>query len=108
MSLEKSAPETKACRHLTRDQWIEIGKLRRLGLTLQHIFDELGFTRRQVQFACARETENPIPRKRCPPKLSAEQVDELEAFVRESPENRQMCYLELAMGSFSHWGCTEH
>ena len=108
MSLEKSTSETKVCRHLTRNQCIEIRTLRRLGLTLQHISDELGFTRRQVQLACAQDTENPIPRKGPSPKLSAEQVDELEAFVRESPENRQMCSLELAMGSFSHWGCNEH
>ena len=87
MSLEKSASETKVRKHLTRDQCIEIRALRRLGLTLQHISDELSFTRRQVQLACARETENPMPRKRCLSKLSAEQVDELEAFVRESPEN---------------------
>ena len=40
--------------------------------------------------------------------MSTEQVDELEAFIRESPENRQMTYLELAMGPFSHWRCREH
>ena len=60
-----------------------------------------------MQLTCARETENPKPLKRCLSKLSAEQVDELEDFVRESPENRQMCYMELAIGPFSHWGCSE-
>ena len=107
MSLEKSASETKVCKHPTRDQWIEIRALRRLCLTLQYISDELGFTIRQVQLACAWETENPMPRKGCSPKLSAEKVDELKAFVRESPDNWQMCYLKLAMGPFSHWGCSE-
>ncbi|CCU83175.1 serine/threonine-protein kinase Sgk2, partial [Blumeria hordei DH14] len=86
MSLENSASETDVRRHRTRDQCIEIRALRRLGFTLQHISDELGFTRRQVQLACARETANPIPRKGCSPKLSAEQVDEPEALVRENPE----------------------
>ena len=107
MSLQKSASETKVRKHLTRDQCIEIRALRRLGLTLQHISDKFGFTIRQVQHACARETENPISRKGSSPKLRAEQVDELEAFVRESIENPQMCYLELAIGPFSHWGCSE-
>ena len=107
MSLEKSASETNARKALIRDQRIEIRTLSRLGLTLQHISDELGFIVSQVQLACARETENPKPRKICLSNLSAEQVDELEVFVRESPENRQMCYLELAMGPFSHWGCCE-
>ena len=107
MSLENSASETRVRKHLTRDQCIEIRALRRLGLTLQHISDELSFTRRQVQLACARETENPISRKGSSPNLSAEQFDELEAFVRESPEDRQMCHLELAMGLSSHWGCSE-
>ena len=60
-----------------------------------------------MQVACAQETENPKPPKGCPPKLSDEQFYKLEAFVWESPENRQTCYLELAMGSFSHWGCSE-
>ena len=62
---------------------------------------------RQVQRACSRNDENPIPRKGCSSILSTEQVDELEAFVRESPETRQMSYLELAMGTFSHWRCSE-
>ena len=107
MSLQKSASETKFRKHLTRDQCIEIRALRRLGLTLQNISDKLGFTIRQAQLACARETENPMSRKGPLPQLSAEQVDELEAFVQGSPENRQMCYLELAMGPFSHWRCSE-
>ena len=107
MSIKKSASENKVLRHQTRDQCTEIRSLRRLGLTLQHISDELGITKRQVQLAFARETENPKPRKKHSPKLSAEQVDEFEASDRESPESRQMCYLELAMGLFSHWGCSE-
>lgn len=39
--------------------------------------------------------------------MSTEQEDELEAFIRESPENSQMTFLELAMGPFSHWRCSE-
>ena len=107
MSLEKSASETKVRKHLTRDQCIEIRTLRRHGLSLKNIANELGHTMRQVQTACAREDENPKPRKGGATKLSAEQVDELEAFIRESSENREMSYLELAIGPFSHWRCSE-
>ena len=86
MSHENSTSKTKVCKHLTHNQFIEIRTLRRFGLTIQNIANELGFTSRQVQHACAQEKENPTPRKRCPPILSTEQVDELEAFIRESPE----------------------
>ena len=82
MSLEKSASETKVCKQLTRDQCIERRTLRRLRLTLQNMTNELGFTTRQVQRACAQEDENPTPRKGRSPKLSAKLADELEAFVR--------------------------
>ena len=77
MSLEKSASETKVRKQLTRDQCIEIGTLRRLGFTLQNVTDEFGFTIRQVQLACAREDENPIPRKGRSPKLCAEQWSQI-------------------------------
>ena len=107
MSHENSASKTKVCKHLTHNQFIEIRTLRRFGLTTQNIANELGFTSRKVQRACAPEDENPTSRKRRQPILSTEQVDELEAFIRESPETRQMNYLELAMGTFSHWGCRE-
>lgn len=107
MSFEISVPKKQSRKQITHDQCIEIRTLRRFGLTLQDISNELGFTMRQVQRACSRNDENPIPRKGRSSILSKEQVDELEAFVRESPETRQMSYLELAMGPFSHWGCSE-
>ncbi|VDB90634.1 Bgt-20211 [Blumeria graminis f. sp. tritici] len=44
MSLEKPASDTKVRKHLTRDQCIEVRTLRRHGLTLQKIANELGFT----------------------------------------------------------------
>ena len=102
MTPENYTPEKEARKHLTRNQCIEIRTLKRFGLTTKDITNESGFTARQVQRACAREEENPTPRKRRPLILSTEQVDELEDFIRESPETRQMCYLELAMGPFSH------
>ena len=71
-------------------------------MTIQNITNELGFTTRQVQRLCAQEDEITSPRRGFSPKLSAEQVDELETLVRESPQNCQMCYLELAIGPFSH------
>ena len=55
MSLENSAPEKETRKQLTRDQYIEIRTLRRFGLTIQNITNELGFTPRQVQRACARK-----------------------------------------------------
>ena len=107
MSHENSASKTKVRKHLTHNQFIEIRTLRRFRLTIQNTANELGFTSRQAQYACAKEEENPTPHKGRPPILSTEQVDELEAFIRESPETRQMNYLELAMGPFSYWGCSE-
>ena len=55
MSLEKPAYETKVGEQPTRDQCIEIRALRRFGLTIQNLTNELGFTTNQVQPACARK-----------------------------------------------------
>ncbi|KAI0998717.1 hypothetical protein K3495_g9479 [Podosphaera aphanis] len=106
MSFEISVPKKQSRKQITRDHCIEIRTLRGFGLTLKDIPNELGFTMWQVQRACSRNDENPIPRKGRSSILSTEQID-LEAFVRKSPETRQMSYLEPAMGPFSHWGCSE-
>lgn len=66
---------------------------------------ELGFKMRQVQLACARNHESSLPRKGRSPKFNTEQA-ELKAY-RHSPETLQMNFLELAMGPFSYWGCSE-
>ncbi|KAI0997766.1 hypothetical protein K3495_g10425 [Podosphaera aphanis] len=107
MSFEISVPKKQSRKQITRDQCIEIRTLRRFGLTLKDISNELGFTMRQVQRACSQNDENSIPRKGTSSIFSTEQINELEAFVRKSPETRQMSYSELAMGPFSHWGCSE-
>ncbi|KAI0997343.1 hypothetical protein K3495_g10842, partial [Podosphaera aphanis] len=41
------------------------------------------------------------------PSLSSEDVDKIEEFIKESPENRQMTYFELANGPFKHLGVSE-
>ena len=41
------------------------------------------------------------------PSLSSEDVDKFEEFIKESPENRQMTYFELANGPFKHLGVSE-
>ena len=92
MNLENSTPVKEARKQLTRDQCIEIRTLRRFGLTLQAITNELGLTVRQVQRACARNDEKSSPCKGRSQILSSEQADEIEAFVRESPETRQMSF----------------
>ena len=62
MTLENYTSEKEARKQLTRDQCIEIRTLKRFGLTFKDITNELGFTARQVQRACARNDENSIPR----------------------------------------------
>ncbi|KAI0991116.1 hypothetical protein K3495_g17071 [Podosphaera aphanis] len=44
----------------------------------------------------------PVPRPKGKRKLTQAQVDELEAFVRLSPKNRQLSYLELVY-EFRFW-----
>ncbi|KAI0995295.1 hypothetical protein K3495_g12886 [Podosphaera aphanis] len=41
------------------------------------------------------------------PSLSSEDVDKIEEFIKESPENRQLTYFELANGPFKHLGVSE-
>lgn len=50
---------------------------------------------------------SPKKSKGRPPVLSSEQVDEIERFVTSSLVNRQMTYLELAMGPFQSLGVSE-
>ncbi|KAI1004307.1 hypothetical protein K3495_g3909 [Podosphaera aphanis] len=107
MSFKISVPKKQSRKQIARDQCIETRTLRRFGFTLKDISNEPGFTMRQVQRACSRNDENPIPRKGRSSILSTEQVDKLEAFLRKSPETRQMSYFKPAMGPFSHWGYSE-
>ena len=82
--------------------------LRRHGLKQNDIAAEVCCSRKQVQNALGPSrnigSHCPGPKTR----LSTEQVDAPEEFVRSSPEGRTMSFLELSMhNQFAHWNCNE-
>lgn len=105
MNPQASSIEPKHRKKLTRDQRLKIKALRKYGLSIRETCDELGVTKRQVQYTCNQKEVRSEARLGRPPKLSPEQVDELEAFVTSSTLARRMTYLELTCNHFSHWNC---
>ncbi|POS82859.1 hypothetical protein EPUL_006124, partial [Erysiphe pulchra] len=105
MNLSPPIAHRRSC-NLSRDQRLEVLKLHDAGHGPIYISKELGITRRQVKYTIYRGHVSPQKSKGRPPKLTSEQVDELEAFVVASSTNRRMSYLELAM-QFSKWNVGE-
>ena len=69
--------------------------LHRAGHKRNEISSMLSLSYRQVSYIVNKGTLAPVPMPKRKRKLTQAQVDELEAFVRLSRENRQMSYLEL-------------
>lgn len=77
------------------------------GLSHKQIAERLEITPRQVGYAVNTPHLSPKKPPERAPILSTAQVDELEAFVCFSFENRKMSFLELAVGPFGQWGVSE-
>ena len=92
---------------VTTEQKIAIRTLRDQKYTHQAIATALGLSRWQVQHTCSLKDVTPLPRCGRPRALSSTQIDELEAYVTSSPENRRKPYMDLALGWFRHWGASE-
>lgn len=106
--MESTSQSSSPLPRLSPEKKIAIQTLRRYGLKQNEIAAEVCCSRKQVQNAL-RPSRNvgshrPGPKAR----LSTEQVDALEEFVRSWPEGRSMNFLELSMHSqFAHWNCSE-
>ncbi|KAI0999479.1 hypothetical protein K3495_g8717 [Podosphaera aphanis] len=108
LTMNSSRPKSRSYRaRTTRDQRLQAKTLRSTGLTYLQISRQLGISHRQVQTIITSDDINPGKSTGRRSVLSEEQVDELEAFVCSSATNRQMAYLELAIGPFQHWGVSE-
>ncbi|KAH7029949.1 hypothetical protein B0J12DRAFT_554637, partial [Macrophomina phaseolina] len=92
---------------LTRDERLQCLTLRSVNWEYKQIADKLGYTVRQVRYAC--NAGHPTPRKKTGRhlKLTQEQANELEVFVCSSRTNRLLDYFTLANGPFRHWGVSE-
>ena len=89
-------PSTPKRKRLTRDQRRDILLMRSLGKTYAEIAAFLNVTQHAVQYTCNLQKASPSKTKRGPPsKLSQEQIDELETFIRQSKDTRRMSYQEL-------------
>ena len=104
----REQPSTPRHRYLTRDECIQARALRRAGHTYVFIANQLNCTARQATYAVTRDQITPKKREGRPPRLSDAQVDELEAYVRSSRSSRQLSYIQLAEGPFSHWGVGQY
>ncbi|KAH7047593.1 hypothetical protein B0J12DRAFT_667539 [Macrophomina phaseolina] len=100
-------PKRHKSRDLTRDERLQCLTLRSVGGEYQKIAQKLGCTARQVQHAC--EAGHPTPSKRTGRrlKLKPHQIDELEAFICSSIENRLLSYSALAYRPFRHFDVSE-
>ena len=102
--MESTSQSSSPLPRLLPEKIIAIQTLRRHGLKQNEIAAEVGCTRRQVQNA-VRPSKSIGGRPPGPkPRLSTEQINVLEEFVRSSPGERTMSFLELSMhNQFAHW-----
>ena len=84
----------------------QILALYRTGLTYKQIATQLRVTYSQVKNTVQSGRASPKRRTGRPPKLSPNQIDQLEEFVCSSPEAGQYSYLELSV-HFSSWAAGE-
>ena len=103
-SSQSTRPRRKS---LTRDQRVAVQTLRRYGLSLQAIANQLRISPQQVQYACQRSDVSDTRSPGRPPVLSSEQTDELVEYIRSSEDGRFMTYFELAIYPFAHWNFGE-
>ncbi|KAI1000059.1 hypothetical protein K3495_g8138 [Podosphaera aphanis] len=103
-SSQSTRPRRKS---LTRDQRVAVQTLRRYGLSLQAIANQLQISLRQVQYACQRSYVSDTRSPGRPPVLSSDQTDELVEYIRSSEDGRFMTYFELAIYPFAHWNVGE-
>ncbi|PGH11547.1 hypothetical protein AJ79_04805 [Helicocarpus griseus UAMH5409] len=82
-------------RRLNREERKNILILRRMGYTYQAIAEHLRVSHRAVQYTCEANTCDPKRRPGRNSKLSSKQVDEVEAFLAASKENRNMSYKKV-------------
>ena len=81
--------------------------LAREGYSYQKIARRLQVTYHQARYAANAVHLSPKKSSGRPLVLSCEQVDDIEAFVTSSPEQRQLTYFELAYAHFSHFRVSE-
>ncbi|POS83233.1 hypothetical protein EPUL_005145 [Erysiphe pulchra] len=93
--------------NFSTDGFKQIYGLRDAGKSHDEIASQLKISLRQVGHALRRGKVAPKKRNGCSPRLSSEDVDEIENFVKSSSMNRRMTYLELATGLFRHLGVSE-
>ncbi|OJD21912.1 hypothetical protein ACJ73_06749 [Blastomyces percursus] len=82
-------------RRLNREERKDILILRRLGYTYQAIAEHLHVSHRAVQYTCESNTCDPKKRPGRNSRLSSKQVDDIEAFLNSSKENRSMPYKKI-------------
>ncbi|EQL31793.1 hypothetical protein BDFG_05854 [Blastomyces dermatitidis ATCC 26199] len=82
-------------RRLNREERKDILILRRLGYTYQAIAEHLHVSHRAVQYTCESNTCDPKKRPGRNSRLSSKQVDDIEAFLTASKENRSMSYKKI-------------
>ncbi|KAI0994677.1 hypothetical protein K3495_g13504 [Podosphaera aphanis] len=92
--------------YLSRDQRLEILALYRTGFTYKQIATQLRVTYSQVKNTVQSGRASPKLGTGRPPKLSPNQIDQLEEFICKSREARQCSYLELSV-HFSSWAAGE-
>ncbi|KAI0994206.1 hypothetical protein K3495_g13976 [Podosphaera aphanis] len=92
--------------YLSRGQRLEILALYRTGFTYIQIATQLRVTYSQVKNTVQSSRASPKLRTGRPPKLSPNQIDQLEEFICSSREARQCSYLELS-AHFSSWAVGE-
>ena len=100
-------PSTPPRQQLNRDQILQIHTLRAVGLEYEAIASQLSITKRQIQYACARERPTPKKRKGRPSKLSNAQSEELIQYVTSSRITRRLSYLSLSQ-QFAYWNVSEY
>ncbi|EEP82415.1 predicted protein [Uncinocarpus reesii 1704] len=89
----RSAKPHRHC--LTRDQRRDILLMRSLGHTYHQICKHLNLPFGAVQYTCQKRSASPKRRPGRARRLTDEKLEEIEAFITSSIQNRQMTYQEV-------------
>ncbi|KAI1005763.1 hypothetical protein K3495_g2453 [Podosphaera aphanis] len=107
MDQPQKPPSAPSSKRSIRDPCIQVKVLHNAGMNQSNIAAQLNISRKQVGYSLCRGLVT-SKKVRCrTPSPSSEDVDEIQKIVKESPENRQMTYFELANGPFKHLGVSE-
>ena len=95
-------PNIRRFHRLTRDNKIAIWALHDAGHSNADIIRRTGYSKKGIQYTLKHRLTPQHTRAGRPPRITQEEGDALEAFIRASKQNRRLTYEQLLVAFFPH------